>query len=179
MELTECPSCGTKNVSNRTTCLSCNGSFASPVYESQPWFEAFAATHLSVISDRIRLITPRSLVAITTGIVFSYFVFTWFFFGSSHPCGILWARQRPYVLARIDKTRAESIDRYFKLLDKIREVGGNSEMEVFFMEKLAEAINEKRTDEHLTNVWKSSVSRLTPSVCLWKAMAWNANPYRD
>ncbi|MBI4524698.1 MAG: hypothetical protein HY695_12910 [Deltaproteobacteria bacterium] len=29
-----------------------------------------------------------------------YFSITWFFFGSSHPCGILEARQKPYAVQR-------------------------------------------------------------------------------
>jgi hypothetical protein len=43
-------------------------------------------------------------LSIIAGVIIGYFGLTWFFFGSSHPCGILEARQKPYVIRTAEKS---------------------------------------------------------------------------
>src|SRR3989338_4783708 len=101
-KLVNCSACGTKNISHRSVCLSCGGELPVSKDATEAGSEPFVK-QLRSLGKTVS--TPRKWSIAALFVVGMYFGLTWFFFGSSHPCGILEARQRPYVV----KNRAEFV----------------------------------------------------------------------
>ena len=98
----------------------------------------------------------------------AYFGLTWFFFGSSHPCGILEARQRSFILAEVHKSSLE--DR--KLALELMKHRNTMETGTKILEDIRVRPKEAVTYLH-EHVW-----RLTPAQCTWRAISWNLDPYK-
>ena len=117
-----------------------------------------------------------------------YFSLTWFFFGSSHPCGILEARQRPYVVNRYSEGALRSMkiasDNYMRVTEhgtnsfnnpntsiamlreseKIEDVAFKRFNEA--IQKLSDAPKNATRDLH-EEIW----NHYSPAKCLWEALA--------
>jgi hypothetical protein len=104
--------------------------------------------------------TRLALAALSLGGV--YFGLTWFFFGSAHPCGILEARQRPYVVNRYTDDSVELVLRFgtAALLSIVENAGHAPKRAV------------RDLHERIQNHY-------TPARCVWEAMAWNPDPYKE
>ena len=101
-----------------------------------------------------------------------YFGLTWFFFGSSHPCGILEARQRPYVVKSYTNSALEILRAALEATK-----GADSVVSSAAFEQITKSVIEapKRAigDLH-ERIW----NHYTPAGCLWEALAWNPDPYK-
>ena len=97
-----------------------------------------------------------------------YFSLTWFFFGSSHPCGILEARQNPYVLERVKRYRSEDLKLALELAQS--PLGEAVEAGTQMLEDIRRGPREALSNLH-EKVWG-----LTPAQCLWRAISWDPNP---
>lgn len=95
---------------------------------------------------------------------------TWFFFGSPHPCGILEARQTPYVLERVRATSSEQRKLALDLAKSMRADAVEAATRMF--EDIRKRPQEALSDLH-EHIW-----RLTPAQCTWRAIAWNPDPYK-
>ena len=111
----------------------------------------------------------RALI-ILIGVTGLYFGLTWFFFGSSHPCGILEARQRPYILERLRQSSSEHTKLALELMMSPRP--GSLKAGTEMLEDI-----EKRPHQALTKL-NERIWQLTPAQCLWRAIAWDADPYK-
>jgi len=100
----------------------------------------------------------------------TYFGLTWFFFGSSHPCGILEAMQKPYVLERVRTTSSEHRALALELL-KSKQADA-VEAATNILDDIERHPNKALRGLH-ERVW-----RLTPAQCTWSAIAWNPDPYK-
>ena len=97
-----------------------------------------------------------------------YFGLTWFFFGSVHPCGILEARQKPYVDNRFSQSWVDT----FKLLTKYLKDREQTQAVREHVET-----RDKQLDDILAR-HNIRIRRLTPAQCLWRAIAWDPDPYK-
>ena len=187
-ELITCSTCGTKNASHRTVCLSCGGELLALKDRSEIPTRSLMKRAAPVVK---RINTPGGWSAGALLVVGAYFGLTWFFFGSSHPCGILEARQRPYFVGHY----SENALRTYLMSSK-----GDERIQALYTEmirrgnvgKEAAAIAEdssKRVDRALQDVSdapKNAVHDLhekiwnhyTPAGCFWDALAWNPDPYK-
>lgn len=187
-ELVTCSACGTKNVWYRTVCLSCGGDLPISKDGTEAARQPFVKWVRSLAKN---LNTPTKWSISALFAVGSYFGATWFFFGSSHPCGILETRQRPYFVVRY----SENAFRTYLMLSK-----NDERIQALYSEmirrgnvgKEAAAIaadSSKRVDRALQDVSdapKNAVHDLhekiwnhyTPAGCFWEALAWNPNPYK-
>ena len=107
-----------------------------------------------------------------------YLSLTWFFFGSPHPCGILEARQKSYVLERVREGEAKQRELQFalaKLLTQKLTQEERAETRKTFEESLAasEKAPKRALDGLHEHIW-----RLTPAQCTWRAIVWNPDPYK-
>jgi hypothetical protein len=198
MKIISCPTCGTKNGLERMVCLSCGGDLPSSTEETKNAAHAFVKWVQRTVTKNLN--TPKQWSLATLVVVGIYFVFTWFFFGSSHPCGILEARQRPYVVSRYSETASKSLssalDVWMQEFDNVMYVLKNPNRKspnisiaaLRESEKVEEAAHKfydeayrdfidapKRAVHDLhENIW----NHYSPARCLWEATAWNADPYK-
>jgi len=115
-----------------------------------------------------RLIIPLALV------LASYFGLTWFFFKSSHPCGILEARRKPYVVAKtysslfgIDRDMVLELMKDRDVVSEvIRHLGSTASIDK------SEKMMEELSGLHY-QIWG-----MTPAQCTWRAIAWDPDPYK-
>lgn len=96
-----------------------------------------------------------------------YIGLAWFFFGSPHPCGILEARQKPYVLEASHELSSKQRRTAFALL------GAGKVQEGTMILEGTNAIPGKHLDNLRKWVWG-----MTPAQCAWRAIAWDVNPYK-
>lgn len=99
-----------------------------------------------------------------------YFSLTWFFFGSSHPCGILEARQRSYLL-----TAYEAQER---AMEKLLEMEPRSSFKEHLVEQFNAMLSPEGRELDLSRLRKR-IWNLTPAQCAWRAIAWNPDPYKE
>ncbi len=114
----------------------------------------------------------------TGGVIASYLSLTWFFFGSPHPCGILEARQRPYIEARLRDLRDEDEHLNEEYREVINLTGNDSEA-LEGWRKWGADIRRRRglENKNLADL-HADIWRLTPAQCFWKADAWDVDPYK-
>jgi len=104
---------------------------------------------------------------IIAGIVIGYFTLTWFFFGSSHPCGILEARQRPYEIQwALDFTDRRLA---YELMNP-----RNTPAAIAAGTAIFQTAHE--IVDNAPNKLKKEIARLTPAQCAWKAITWRTVP---
>jgi len=159
-ELVTCSTCGTKNAPHRTVCLSCGGDLSALEEENG----AGSERRVCSLVENLAAPTKWSMAALFVVVV--YIGVTWFFFGSIHPCGILEARQKPYVVKRYTDFSRE-------LWLKMKETGTPS----LFMEPFTkDVLDAPRTAVHelREKIW----NHYTPAECFWEALAWNPDPYK-
>lgn len=161
-ELITCSACGTKNASHRTVCLSCGGDLPTSKDGAEPASQPLVKW---VRSSAKNLNTPTKWSISALFVVGVYFGLTWFFFGSSHPCGILEARERPYVVNRYRDNALELL----LSMGKTPSLGIMGQ----FVEGLRDAPKNAVHDLH-ERIW----NHYTPAGCLWEALAWNPDPYK-
>lgn len=100
-------------------------------------------------------------IALLTG----YFAFTWFFFGSPHPCGIVEARQRSY---KIEKARADM--RESRLL-AYRMIGSMKPEAADAGVRMLDEINDLLRKPPID--LKRKMALMTPAECTWQAITWS------
>jgi hypothetical protein len=101
----------------------------------------------------------------TVGIIAAYFAVTWFFFGSPHPCGILEARQRPYL---IKKASADSREDWRLALDLIKSMQPEA-MDAGI--SMLETLNDLQRS--VPNDLQRKIALMTPAECAWQAITWS------
>ena len=106
----------------------------------------------------------RHLFVGTVGIIMTYFALTWFFFGSPHPCGILEARQRPYVIQRARDNTSEDRRLALELIKTMKPDALDAGTSL--LQTAHEVIGQA------PNNLKKRVALLTPSECAWQAITW-------
>lgn len=161
-EFITCTACGTKNVSHRTVCLSCGGDLPISEDGKDPARQPFVKWVRS-LAKNVNTPTKWSITALI--VVGIYFGLTWFFFGSNHPCGILEARQRPYVVKRYADDSIELLLR----------MGKAAPSSLPIMKDVLDALTPKKAVHDLhERIW----NQYTPAGCLWEALVWNPDPYK-
>jgi hypothetical protein len=173
-ELVTCTACGTKNASHRAVCISCGGDLQTSKDGKQLATQSFVRWVGSLAKS---LNTPWRWSVAALCVVAVYFGLTWFFFGSSHPCGILEARQKPYVVSRYTEDagtllsmQTENYMRSPGLLYS-KEIQKQYNMAV---QNLANAPKTAARDLH-ERIW----NHFTPAKCVRESLAWNPDPYKD
>lgn len=137
---------------------------------------------------------PKKWSIAAVFVVGAYFGLTWFFFGSTHPCGILEVRQRPYVIKRYIATalsatkadREEMVEDWQRAQDA-KTSGNLREMEAANESLQLSAKSFEKSSRDFLDARKRAVYYLherisndyTPAKCLWEVLVWNADPYRD
>ena len=164
-ELITCSTCGTKNASHRTVCLSCGGELLALKDRSEIPTRSLMKRAAPVVK---RINTPGGWSAGALLVVGAYFGLTWFFFGSSHPCGILEARERSYVVNRYYEDAIARIE----FFSSFKNAAAGKLIDEIYKE-LADAPKRAAHDLH-ERIW----DHYTPAQCLWGALAWNPDPYK-
>ena len=187
-KLITCSTCGTKNALHRTVCLSCGSDLSASKGGTKVVSKLFVKWVRSLAKN---FSTPTQWSIAALFVVAVYFGLTWFFFGSSHPCGILEARQKPYVVNRYT-------DNAITLLSMVSKNYMSSQK--FYEEMFMRGILEKeaaatakesqkqfdRALQDLSDAPKNAARDLhqkisnhyTPAKCLWEGLAWNPDPYK-
>ncbi len=193
-ELITCSACGTKNVSHRTVCLSCGGELLALKDRSEIPTRSVMKRAASVVK---RINTPGGWSAGALLVVGAYFGFTWFLFGSSHPCGILEARQKPYVVSRYTEDAMALLsmvtgqeqkvsDRSLRVLKEATTGGELAKQEAALASLEASTKRIAEMTLYVLDAPKKAFHDLhekiwnhyTPAGCFWEALAWNPNPYK-
>jgi hypothetical protein len=125
-----------------------------------------------------RIFSPTNVTVWLLILVGLYSSITWFFFGSPHPCGILEARRRPYVLSKASEHRIRLLDSLRHYTDSMEYASGRSLD--FLSERHTEILREAdSTDDALLKRLKGTIwNQMTPSQCLWESLAWDVDPER-
>ena len=107
----------------------------------------------------------KSKIVITAaGLVVAYFAFTWFFFGSPHPCGILEARQEPHLIQKARADSREDRQLAYKLIGTMQPdamEAGKSILE-----------NLHDQPQRVTSALQRRIALMTPAECAWQALTW-------
>ncbi len=160
-ELIMCGACGTKNASHRTVCLSCGGDLSALKDRTEIPTRSFMKRVASVVK---RINTPWGWSVAALFVVGMYFILTWFFFGSSHPCGILEARQRSYVVKYFTKRYKVTMPNGSKYIVEFPPPEGTGDDEKYI--------------SALYYLHQRISINYTPAGCFWEALAWNPDPYK-
>ena len=97
-----------------------------------------------------------------------YWGLTWFFYGSSHPCGILEARQKPYILAKVKESSSETQKLALSLMQSGPLTSDVVKAATDMLEQSRKAPSEALATLH-ERIW-----RLTPAECGWQAVTWRS-----
>lgn len=189
-ELITCGACGAKNASHRTVCLSCGGDLPISKDGTEAARQPFVKRVRSLAKN---LNTPTKWNILALFAVGGYFGATWFFFGSSHPCGILETRQRPYFVERYTQNAfarfsmwSKKYMRYSALAEEAYRSGNLGKAEVGYAIAADSSKLVDRALQDVSDAPKNAVHDLhekiwnhyTPAGCFWEALAWNPNPYK-
>ncbi len=102
----------------------------------------------------------------------AYFGSTWFYFGSSHPCEILVARQRDYHIDVAEKLHREDLQSWKDLARKALAARDYDR----FVRNIEEYSNSPVRGEDLQRSviagLRQKLRQITPAQCAWEAVTW-------
>ena len=113
-------------------------------------------------------------VLMTLSVSVVYFASTWFYFGSSHPCEILVARQKDYQIDVAETRHQEDLKSWQEMA---RQVLPTKDYERFVrnIEEYSSALARRENlQRSVVKELRQSVREITPAQCAWRAMTWQA-----
>ena len=102
----------------------------------------------------------------------AYFGSTWFFFGSSHPCEILVARQKDQHIYLAEKHHQEDMQSWQELGRKILVPKDYERFAHNIEEYTSTVMREENLRQSAVVELRQKLSEMTPAQCAWEAITW-------
>jgi hypothetical protein len=120
-------------------------------------------------------VTVRTFVVIVS-LIAAYFASTWFYFGSSHPCEILVARQKDHHIDLAEKHHQEDLESWREMARKALPPKDYERFVRNIQEYSSATGREENLQRSIVKDLRQKLSEMTPAQCAWQAMAWQAPP---
>ena len=119
--------------------------------------------------------TVRTFVFIVS-LSAAYFGSTWFYFGSSHPCEILIARQKDHHINVAEKHHQEELQSWQEMARKALPAKDYERFVRNIQEYSSAFGREELSQRSVVKELRQKVSEITPAQCALQAMTWQPPP---
>jgi len=110
------------------------------------------------------------LIIVLAGV--AYVATTWFYFGSTHPCEILVARQKDYQIDVAERHHREEIDSWQEMARKVLPANDYARFVRNIKEYSSALGRQENMKRSVVKELRESVREITPAQCAWQAMTW-------
>ena len=102
----------------------------------------------------------------------AYFSSTWFYFGSSHPCEILVARQKDHHIHVAEKLHQEDLQSWKDMARKALPAKDYDRFVSNIEDYSSSAVREENLQRSVIIGLRQKFREITPAQCAWGAMTW-------